>query len=86
MTFDTFKKASFMVCSTIIKEIYISKFINFKLFSGYENFLTQALDITLLGLQPSVDVKLLGLWPRVEAHFLFYRDQNLNIYVPPFCN
>ena len=38
VTFDTFKKASFMVCSTIIKEIYISKFINFKFFSLYEDF------------------------------------------------
>ena len=30
VTFDTFEKAAFMVCSTIIREIYISKFINFK--------------------------------------------------------
>ena len=30
VTFDTFEKATFMVCSTIIREIYISKIINFK--------------------------------------------------------
>ena len=30
LTFHTFEKATFMVCSTIIKEIYISKIINFK--------------------------------------------------------
>ena len=30
VTFDTFEKATFMVCSTIIREIYISKIINFE--------------------------------------------------------
>ena len=33
MTFDTFEKATFMVCSTIIREIYIPKIINFKCFN-----------------------------------------------------
>ena len=30
VTFDTFEKSAFMVCSTIIREIYILKIINFK--------------------------------------------------------
>ena len=35
----------------------------------------------MLGLRPRVGVNLLGLWPRVEAKFLWFLDQNLNLYV-----